>query len=45
MSIFDISQNIMPGDNIFDKITETINLCDTFIFIISKSSRKKIGLM
>jgi len=40
ISIFDASQNIKVGDNWVDKITESISLCDAFIFIISKSSKK-----
>jgi hypothetical protein len=31
---------VKPGDNIYDNITESINKCDTFIFIISKSSQE-----
>jgi uncharacterized membrane protein (DUF485 family) len=33
---------VKPGDNIYDTITESINKCDTFIFIISNSSQKSI---
>jgi hypothetical protein len=35
--VLNISDKIKPGDNIIDKITESINLCNIFIFLISKS--------
>ena len=37
IDILHFDSSIKPGDNIYDIITESINKCDVFIFIISKS--------